>query len=128
MADIAAPIPALPKPAISAQQKPVVPILPTSGRRWRRRLRRLAIALVLIYMSLIMAGCFSQTWLIFPGHSTQGRPEAIVRPTPGTKLVHLTTRDGTPVVALFGPALNPDGAPRADAATRPTLLWFYGNA
>ena len=31
------------------------------------------------------------------------------------------------MVALFGPALTPDGEPHPDAARRPTLLYFYGN-
>src|SRR5207248_7185576 len=35
---------------------------------------------------------------------------------------------GEKVVALFGEALNADGAPRKDAGDCPTLLFFYGNA
>jgi fermentation-respiration switch protein FrsA (DUF1100 family) len=68
-----------------------------------------------------------QSRVIFPGHDTQGRPEAVVHPRPGTELVRLKTANGTPIVALFGPALTPDGHPRPDAASRPTILYFYGN-
>jgi hypothetical protein len=39
----------------------------------------------------------------------------------------LRTADGHPVIALFGTALTADGAPRPDAAMRPTILYFYGN-
>ena len=52
-----------------------------------------------------------QTRIIFPGQDTQGRAEARVRPRPGTELVRLRTDDGVPIVALYGPALLPDGAP-----------------
>jgi pimeloyl-ACP methyl ester carboxylesterase len=39
----------------------------------------------------------------------------------------MTTAMGDDVVALFGPALSPKGEPLADAASRPTVLFFYGN-
>jgi fermentation-respiration switch protein FrsA (DUF1100 family) len=70
---------------------------------------------------------FAQTWLIFPGRSSQGQAYARVAQPRGTALVHLTTASGDDVVALFGPALGPRGQPLADAATRPTILFFYGN-
>jgi fermentation-respiration switch protein FrsA (DUF1100 family) len=35
---------------------------------------------------------------------------------------------GVPIVALYGPALTPDGRPDPRATDRPTLLYFYGNA
>jgi fermentation-respiration switch protein FrsA (DUF1100 family) len=68
-----------------------------------------------------------QTRLIFPGAATQGDPAAVVHPPPGAELVRLTTARGERIVALFGPALRPDGTPRADADNCPTLLFFYGN-
>lgn len=46
----------------------------------------------------------------------------------GCDLVPLRTRDGDQVYALFGKALTPHGQPRSDAASRPTLIYFYGNA
>lgn len=68
-----------------------------------------------------------QTRIIFPGMDSQGQPYAVVRPRPGTELVRLTTDQDVPIVALYGPALHPDGSPDPDAAGRPTLLYFYGN-
>lgn len=68
-----------------------------------------------------------QTRLIFPGQATQGLPEAEVVAGPDAELVRLETAGGDRVVALFGAALGPDGRPRPDAATRPTLLFFNGN-
>jgi uncharacterized protein len=70
---------------------------------------------------------FAQTWLIFPGHASQGQAYARVAPPRGAELVPLTTASGARVVALFGAALSPRGEPLADAAARPTILFFYGN-
>jgi fermentation-respiration switch protein FrsA (DUF1100 family) len=38
------------------------------------------------------------------------------------------TSQGEPVVALFGPGLTADGGALPDAAERPTMIYFYGNA
>jgi fermentation-respiration switch protein FrsA (DUF1100 family) len=89
------------------------------------RIARLA---VVLYLGVLAVLYSLQTRLIFPGASTQGQPFAEVRPPPGTELVHLTTQRGVPVVALFGPALATDGRPNPAAASRPTMLYFYGNA
>ena len=71
---------------------------------------------------------FAQTRLIFPGRRTQGQPAAAVRPAaPGVELLALDTACGQRVAALFGPAASPDGATLPDAASRPTVLFFYGN-
>jgi fermentation-respiration switch protein FrsA (DUF1100 family) len=70
---------------------------------------------------------FAQTRLIFPGRRTQGQPQARVRPAPGAELVALRTACGQDVAALFGPAASADGNTLPDAATRPTVLFFYGN-
>ena len=69
----------------------------------------------------------TQNLLIFPGAATQGHPAAEFHPDPDTPLVRLTTARGDRVVALFGPALTPDGRPHPNAARRPTILYFYGN-
>jgi fermentation-respiration switch protein FrsA (DUF1100 family) len=73
-----------------------------------------------------------QTNLIFPGRTTQGRPEARFTIPPGAEQVTLHTAEwsvtyGAPIAALFGPALTPEGRPREDAASCPTVLYFYGN-
>src|SRR5438874_562077 len=45
-----------------------------------------------------------QTWLIFPGAETQGRPQASLQTPAGAELVRLPTRGGPQAAALFGPA------------------------
>ena len=69
-----------------------------------------------------------QIRLIFPGSDTQGKPSSVVHPEPGTELVNLATEHDDKIVALFGPALLPNGNPHPDPGLRPTILYFYGNA
>lgn len=69
----------------------------------------------------------NQERLLFPGSSSQGKPEAVLKPPADTELVRLTTRRGEKAVALFGPAMDQNGAPLRDAVDRPTVLIFYGN-
>ncbi len=80
------------------------------------------------YAGLLIVFASFQTRIIFPGQDTQGREYAVVRPRPGTDLVHLQTRGGERVVALYGPASDPEGKALPDADSRPTLIYFYGNA
>src|SRR3954468_20758818 len=79
------------------------------------------------YLGLAVVLALFQTQLIFPGAATQGRKDAIVRPFQGSELVDLRAAGGEKVVALFGPAMTPQGQPHPDARNRPTLLYFYGN-
>ena len=82
----------------------------------------------LVYIGSLIVFTSFQTRIIFPGQESQGQDYAQVRPRPGTELVHLKSRGGEPIVALHGPALTPEGRPHPDAARRPTLIYFYGNA
>jgi uncharacterized protein len=82
----------------------------------------------LTYLGILAVFFSLQSRIIFPGQETQGQPQALVRPRPGTELLRLTTRQGVPIVALHGPALTADGRPHPEAASRPTLIYFYGNA
>ena len=99
--------------------------------KYRSRIRKLAMMALRIaagvYLGLCIVLAVFQTALIFPGSVTQGRRDAVVRPFQGSELVELKTKEGEKVVALFGPAMTPAGLSRADARTRPTLLYFYGN-
>ena len=63
----------------------------------------------------------------FSGASTQGQPDAVVRPRADAELVELETLAGERVVALFGAALTAVNTPDADAVNRPTMIYFYGN-
>jgi fermentation-respiration switch protein FrsA (DUF1100 family) len=94
-------------------------------KRWLKRIAKLGVC---IYLGLAIVLYFLQTWMIFPGAATQGRPEAAVRPTGSQQLVPLTTAGGDRTVLLFAPALTPEGSPHPDAVHRPTLIYFYGNA
>jgi pimeloyl-ACP methyl ester carboxylesterase len=102
--------------------------LPNRKSRWRSfciaslRLIILGLAGFVVVLYLI------QDRVIFPGAATQGSPEAIVHPSPGSELLELRTRGGQRVVALYGSALSTAGRPLADAQARPVLLYFYGNA
>ena len=97
----------------------------------RSLLRRLVVAMIriglLIYVGVALIFLTIQSRMIFPGSLSQGRPDAVAQAPAGAELVTLTSAGGERIVAMFGPALEPDGSPRADASTRPTLLFFYGN-
>src|SRR5262249_51205161 len=89
------------------------------------RIARLAAVIYLGFLTVLYS---LQTRLIFPGQETQGQAFAEVRPRPGTELIRLKTHRGESIVALYGPALTPGGQPHPQAADRPTLIYFYGNA
>jgi len=97
-------------------------------KSWTRRLARELLLLTGLTFVGFFAALYSlQASVIFPGAASQGRAEAVARPGPGEELVRLPS-DGGEVVALFSPAQSADGRPLADAASRPALVFFYGNA
>ncbi len=96
-------------------------------RRWRRSLLRIARGIILVYLGVAVVIYALQSWLIFPGHATQGTKLAIVPRGADYELLELKTSDGTKIAAVFGKALSSDGAILSDSATRPTMLFFYGN-
>jgi uncharacterized protein len=98
---------------------------PAAWKSWALRIVRI---LALVYFGVAIVLYTFQTNVIFPGASTQGDPNAQVRPAPGTELIHLKSPRGEPIVALFGPALRSDSKPHPDPAARATLVYFYGNA
>jgi fermentation-respiration switch protein FrsA (DUF1100 family) len=101
---------------------------PSRGRRAVGAIRRMLLIPTFVFLGIVAVFVALQARLIFPGSETQGKPSAVVRPAPGTELVNLTTERADRVVALFGPALLPDGKPHPEADRRPTILYFYGNA
>ncbi len=94
----------------------------------RRIAMRIARAVLVIYLGVVILLYSFQTRVIFPGASTQGEPFAQIRPRRDTELVKLETARGERVVALFGPATTSDGRPVTEPASRPTIIFFYGNA
>jgi hypothetical protein len=106
--------------------EPAVPVKP--ARPYARLTRALWIAgglLATAYVAQVGILYSSQEALLFPGRCTQGKSR--VDPPEGAELVHLETRSGERVAALFGPALLPGGGRDPQARHRPTLLYFYGN-
>jgi pimeloyl-ACP methyl ester carboxylesterase len=104
-----------------------------SASRFRPRLRfaRLwgfAGLLAIAYLCLCLGFYFYQDRYLFPGRPTQGKPYAVVPTSPRYELVHFATADGDPIVALFGRAVNANDQLLPDAASQPTLLYFYGNS
>src|SRR4051794_14558168 len=94
-------------------------------RRWTGFTGRI----VLMGYLASMFGCAAwQESIIFPGHALQGDPEARIKPPAGSELVTLTTSLNDRIVVLFGKAMDEDGAVLADSASRPTIIFFYGNA
>ena len=98
---------------------------PLRRRPWWKRLLRVA---ALVYVGLGLTLYFLQNWMIFPGASTQNKPEAAVRVGADRQLIQLPTAGGEKITILFGTALLPDGSPHPDATHQPTILYFYGNA
>lgn len=84
---------------------------------------------LLIYIGVCIVIYALQNWMIFPGHATQGTPAARVAPSKHYELLELKTASGDRIVAVFGRAAFANGTPLpdAEAAARPTVLFFYGN-
>lgn len=97
---------------------------------WRYSRRRLAVELGVL-VAVGVGGWLvlrrQQVNIVFPGHVTQGEPNAVVTAPPGSKLITLITDRGDRVAALFGSALPSDGQPEPNADACPTVLFFYGN-
>ncbi|MGA3065726.1 MAG: alpha/beta hydrolase [Tepidisphaeraceae bacterium] len=91
-------------------------------------IRRILRGALLVYLGVTLTLFFLQTGLIFPGAATQGQRDATLFPSPRYELLTLPAHDGQKIAALFGTALEPDGQLLANAAARPTLIFFYGNA
>jgi uncharacterized protein len=108
------------------------PAAPGNTRPGRFRLKGCLVRIVrdvfLVCLGFLALVYWFQARLILPGGSTQGQPEAEVRPRGDAKLLQLVTKTGERVVALYGPAQTADGKPDPAASSRPTMIFFYGNA
>lgn len=115
----------IPEPPRTDPAPELAPARSGRGRSpWRSGLQILLLTLLGFLAVLFLL----QDRVIFPGTSTQGTPQSVVHPPPGTTLLTLQTKHGQRVAALYGPALQPDGKPHPDPASRPALVYFYGNA
>lgn len=91
--------------------------------RWAKVVVSLAAVLYLGAFSLMY---FQQEAIVFRARETQNTPKAKFVPRRGSEIVSFKTGQGDTVAGVFSPALDADGKPRADAKSRPTLLFFYG--
>jgi pimeloyl-ACP methyl ester carboxylesterase len=107
------------------------PLLPKLRRRstlWRR-LAENAVRLALFYCLFCFVYYLRQQAHLFPGQGTQGQPYAMLPPSSNYQLVEFTTAaHNERITAIFGQALDERGNVRSDAASRPTILYFNGNA
>lgn len=110
-----------------AVERSGAPLRERGARRPAARVLRGLVVIFVAFVGFIAVLYAFQANLIFPGAATQGRAEAVARVGPGEELVRLATDKGE-VVAIYGGALDADGQPLADAASRPALVFFYGNA
>jgi hypothetical protein len=82
----------------------------------------------LAYLGVCIVVYSIQNSYVFPGAAaTQGQKDGSISQDYNDKLLALRTQSGTPIVALFGKALQPSGAALADVSHRPTIIYFYGN-
>lgn len=110
--------------SIAAEKNSVARPKKSRLRRWTVRIARVLVA---VYLLACIGLYFAQNILIFPGAYVHGDQAAHLLSQPDREILELKTPDGHRVAAIFGPALGDNGLPRSDAATRPTLLYFYGN-
>ena len=100
---------------------------PQAKSRLRRRAARWTRLIAIFYLVACLAVMFFQKWIIFPGAYLMDPARARVLPAADRELLDLRTIDGRRVAAIFGAALDGAGSPLPDAASRPTILFFYGN-
>jgi fermentation-respiration switch protein FrsA (DUF1100 family) len=81
------------------------------------------IRLAILYCAVCLLLYVVQDYLIFPGARLNPPP---VTPDRRHQLLELPTPSG-PIAALYAPACDALGRPLPDAATRPAVIYFYGN-
>ena len=84
--------------------------------------------LLTVYLLMCCIIYLAQDWMAFPGYSDQGKAETQIRYGGDAEIVHVETRSGIPITAVFGKARRPDGLEYSAADHQPTVLYFYGNA
>jgi len=98
-----------------------------SRRNAPQVVRRLLLFGVGLYLLPLFVLTAFQRQLVFGAHNSRilGADDKAAMP-PGSRMVSFRTAEGDKVAAYYGSALWHDGAPDPDAASRPTLLFFYG--
>ncbi len=97
------------------------------ARIWRGRGVFALRWLLAIYLLLVLLMSLNQERFIFGGHAWQAQPWTIVKPASDRELIALRTSLGDTVYIALEKATDPlGGAVRADAASCPTMIFFYG--
>ena len=105
------------------------PAEPTASRiRRNRRSEGSRLLVPSSSLGFLVVLYFIQDRMIFPGAATQGTPQAVVRPRPGSELLSLPRPEASEWSPSSAPRSCRDGRPHPDPASRPALLYFYGNA
>lgn len=114
-----------PSPPLEGPRAPAKPQrFPAIPRFVVRILKIIAIS----YIGVLVILFLLQTWIVFPGSSTQGQASAVPRAGVGATVVSLTTPTREHIIALHALALDEDGQVAKNAKDQPTLIFFYGNA
>jgi pimeloyl-ACP methyl ester carboxylesterase len=83
--------------------------------------------LLALYLLLVLLMSLNQERFIFGGHAWQGHQWTIVKPAADRELIQLKTSLGDPIYIALEKATDPlGGGVRADAASCPTMIFFYG--
>jgi fermentation-respiration switch protein FrsA (DUF1100 family) len=83
--------------------------------------------IALLYVGVLAILAVEQRFLIFPGGHPHDTVACTVNPGLGARIVDRATGGPARILGVFEPALGLDHRPVTDIASRPTLLYFYGN-
>jgi hypothetical protein len=97
------------------------------AKRLSRSFGRILTALALVYLAGGVALYFGQKYMLFPGAFIHDRASSNVSAGPDHEIITLHNVRGHRIKMVFGAAEDADGKVLADASTRPTVLFFYGN-
>jgi len=95
--------------------------------RLRKFLVRTGKVLVAVYFGVLAVLAFYQTHLVLPGGFNHAAGQDQVLPSNGAVIVPRLDPGDARILGLFEPALGADHKAIVDVASRPTVLYFYGN-
>src|SRR4051794_8966519 len=99
----------------------------STKNRLRKFLVRSVKVLTAVYFGVLAVLAFAQTHLVMPGGFNHGPHDDQVTTTFDARMVERTGNVDAQYLGLFEPALDGDHKPVVDVASRPTVLYFYGN-
>jgi len=99
----------------------------STKNRLRKFLVRSVKVLAAVYFGVLGVLALAQTHLVMPGGFNHGPHDDQVTTTFDARMVERTGNVDAQYLGLFEPALDGDHKPVVDVASRPTVLYFYGN-